>query len=88
MSFVRFTENETGLDVEVETVFCWHHEEARQSIVTYPAAIHGQPGRRFAISQEELARHFTIVSPQEIFITGYGGHFDRPTKKQKELAAQ
>ena len=33
MSHARFTENETGIEVDVETVFCWHHEEARQSIV-------------------------------------------------------
>jgi hypothetical protein len=81
MSHVRFTENETGLPVEVETVFCWDSEEARQSIVTYPS-VEGQPGRRFALSQEQLNRHFTIVSPQEIFIHGYG-HTDRPTKKQQ-----
>jgi hypothetical protein len=86
MSHARFIENETGLEVDIETVFCWHDEEARQSIVTYPEAHPGQPGRRFAISQADLTLHFTIVTPQEIFISGYGGHFDRPTKKQKELA--
>ena len=88
MSHARFIENETGLEVDVETVFSWEHEDARMSIVTYPSAVDGQPGRRFYVPASELARHFTIVTPQEIFITGYGGHFDRPTPKQKALASQ
>lgn len=87
MSHARFTENETGLEVDIETVFSWAHEDARASIVTYPV-VDGIPGKRFLISEEELARHFSIVTPQEIFITGYGGHFDRPTKKQRELSGQ
>lgn len=83
MSHARFTENETGLEVDVETVFSWAGEEVRESIVTMPT------GRRYHISTAALARHYTIVTPQEIFITGYGGcGDDRPTKKQAELEKQ
>lgn len=85
MSSARFTENETGIEVSVETVFSWCDEHARESIVSYPAPDAGVPPRKYYVTQEQLARHFTIVTPQEIFITGYGGHHDRPTKKQREL---
>jgi hypothetical protein len=81
MSHARFKENETGLEIDVETVFSWENEDARVSIVTYPS------GRRYHITQPELARHFSIVTPQEIFMTGYGGVDDRPTRKQKEMSA-
>jgi len=83
MSHARFTENETGLEVDVETVFSWTGENDRVSIVTYPT------GRRYFIPAADLAMHFSIVTPQEIFITGYGGRGDdRPTAKQQELAKQ
>lgn len=84
MSHARFIERETGLEVDVETVFSWDSELARVSIVSYPG-VEGQPGRRYAVSQEQLNRHFAIVTPQEIFLSAYGGHFDRPTTKQREL---
>jgi hypothetical protein len=78
MSHARFTENETGIEVDVETVFSWLGEEQRHSVVTYPS------GRRYFVPEPDLARHFSIVTPQEIYITGFGGVDDRPTKKQKE----
>lgn len=81
MSHARFTENETGLEVDVEAVFSWRGENEREMIVTYPT------GRRYFIPGDELARHFTVVTPQEIFITGYGGRGDdRPTAKQREVS--
>jgi len=87
MSHARFIERETGLEVSVETVFSWQSELARVSIVSYPD-VDGQPGRRYAIEQDALNRHFAIVTPQEIFFCAYGGHFDRPTPKQRERDAE
>jgi hypothetical protein len=79
------TENETGLEVEVETVFSWFEESARLHVVTYPT------GRRYGIDPESLALHFTIVTPQEIEFRAWGNMGDdRPTLKQRalELEAQ
>lgn len=87
MSTARFIENQTGLECTVETVFSWADENARESIVSIPVPQPGYPPRRYHISQDELARHFTIVTPQEIVMHGYGLG-DRPTKQQRELSLQ
>lgn len=83
MSTARWTENQTGIEVSVETVFCWKDENNRHSVVTYPT------GRRFLVPVDELNLHFSIVTPQEVFIRGFGGvGDDRPTKQQADLTAQ
>lgn len=76
---IRFTENETGQEVLVSTTFVWGDEGARQSTVLYPS------GRAYALTDAQLALHFTIVSPQEIFVSAFGGVDSRPTKFQKHL---
>lgn len=73
-SKARFIEHDTGTEVLVETVFGWG-DKPNQSIVEYPS------GRRFGVSEELLAMHFSIVTPQEIFFQAYGID-ERPTKKQ------
>jgi hypothetical protein len=74
----RFIETETGTEVMVETVFAWE-PHPMQCIVQYPS------GRRYALPESELNKHFTIVTPQEIFMEAYGGVHDRPTAKQREV---
>lgn len=73
----RFTENETGVEVSVFTPFPWGNSPAVHT-VKYPS------GRVYAVSEELLNRHFSIITPQEVFLNAYGVD-DRPTKKQTEL---
>lgn len=77
-STARFTENETGTVVSVETVFAWEPHPLT-CVVTYPS------GRKYSIPELELRKHFSIVTPQEVFITAFGGVDDRPTPKQREV---
>ncbi len=81
---VRFTENETGIEVDVEVFETWGPLN-RLASVAYPAAIPGGPRRKYGLPEAEIAKYFTIVSPQEVFLTAFGGVYDRPTKKQSEL---
>lgn len=76
-STAKFTENETGTVVSVETVFAWEPFPL-QCVVTYPS------GRKYALPETEMRKHFSIVTPQEVFVTAFGGVDDRPTKKQRE----
>jgi len=78
---VRFTENETGAEVVIEAFHTWEPYEKLASI-TYPS------GRRYAMPERELGRYFTIVSPQDISITAFGGLDDRPTQRQADLTAE
>jgi hypothetical protein len=75
MIAARFIENETQEPVTVDCVFTWGSEE-RCCVVTYSS------GKRYALPEPVFSRHFSIVSPQEIFITAIGGIHDRPTKEQ------
>lgn len=70
-----FTENETGQIVEVETFHLWAPLERMHS-VRYSS------GRKYGVSEAVLSQHFSIVSPQEVFFTAFGGVDDRPTPKQ------
>lgn len=74
---VRFVENETGTEVSVETVFGWH-PHPKTSIVTYPN------GRKYALTDTELNKHFTIATPQNVRFKAFGVG-ERPTEKQREL---
>jgi hypothetical protein len=77
---IRFVENETQTEVQVESVFSWFDEHERIHIVTYPT------GRRYAMRDEDLNLHFTIVTPQEVVIRAWGNMGDdRPTPKQVAL---
>lgn len=75
-SKARFIEIETGTEVVVETVFAWDPHPLT-CIVQYPS------GRRYSLPESELNKHFAIVTPQEVFLTAYGGVDDRPTPKQR-----
>lgn len=76
-SVARFTENETGTEVSVETVFAWEPHPLT-CVITYPS------GRKYSLPESELNKHFTIITPQEVFMQAYGVD-DRPTKKQREV---
>jgi hypothetical protein len=78
ISQTRFTENETGTEVTVESAFGWP-PLGMTMIVIYPS------GRRYVVAEREFNLHFTIVSPQEVFFRGFGSVDDRPTQKQREL---
>ena len=77
-SVARFTENETGTEVSVETVFPWEPHPLT-CVVTYPS------GRKYTLPESELGKFFTIVSPQEVFIAAFVGVDDRPTPKQRQV---
>lgn len=77
-STVRFTEVETGTEVSVFTPFTWGSDVPLYHVVTYPS------GRAYAVTSDQLNKHFTIVTPQEVFIRAYGTT-DRPTKEQRKL---
>jgi hypothetical protein len=75
---VRFTENETGIEVLIKTPFAWGDSE-KTSWITYPS------GREFSIPDRLVSRHFTVVLPQEVFIEAFGAVDERPTKLQRAL---
>lgn len=79
-SVARFTENETGIEVSVETVFAWV-PFPMQCIVTYPS------GRKYALPETELRKHFAIVTPQEVFVKAFGLD-DRPTEQQRKIGIE
>jgi hypothetical protein len=35
-----------------------------------------------------IDRHFTIVSPQTVYLKSFGGDINRPNKKQRELDSE
>ena len=79
MKPVRFIENETGIEVLVSTPFAWGNS-AKTSIVEYPS------GAQFTLPDSEVSTHFTMVRPQEVFVSAFGGsQFERPTKQQRAL---
>lgn len=74
----KFTENETGTIVSVEFPFAWE-PFPQQAVVTFPS------GRKYALPEVELRKHFTVVTPQEVFMKAFGGVDDRPTENQRKL---
>ena len=81
MKPVRFIENETGEEVLISTPFAWG-DYPKTSLIEYPS------GAVFALPDSEVSRHFTMVRPQEVFVTAFGGSlFERPTKQQRALEA-
>lgn len=78
MNGARFIENETQTEVSVDSAYGWA-PLGIVMIVTYPT------GHRYAVRNEDFVKHFTVVSPQEIFVTGSTEHIARPTDKQQEL---
>lgn len=80
----RFTENETGVEVGITFFEAWG-SLPRLASVTYPAAVPGGPQRTYGVTEAEIAAHFTVVTPQEIFMAAFGGIYDRPTPDQAKL---
>lgn len=76
MIAARFIENATQEPVTVDCVETWGSEE-RTCIVTYVS------GRKYALRASELGQLFSIVSPQEVFVTAFGGFHDRPLPSQR-----
>lgn len=75
----KFVENETLLQVTVHTPVMWSGLRPQMHVVSYPN------GRTFAVTEDLLNLHFTIVRPQEIVLTAHGADgTDRPTRKQME----
>jgi hypothetical protein len=76
----KFIENETLLQVTVHTPVMWAGLRPQMHVILYPN------GRTYALTEELLNAHFTIVSPQEIVVTAHGADgTDRPTQKQVEI---
>lgn len=76
----KFIENETLLQVTVHTPVMWAGLQPQMHVVLYPS------GRTFAVTEELLNLHFTIVRPQEVVITAHGADgTDRPTSKQLDV---
>ena len=75
----RFIENETLIQVTVHTPVMWAGLRPQMHVVSYPN------GRTYAVTEDLLNLHFTIVTPQEIALTAHGADgTDRPTSKQTE----
>lgn len=76
----RFIENETLLQVTVHTPVMWGGMRPQMHVVSYPN------GRTYAVTEDLLNLHFTIVTPQEVMLTAHGADgTDRPTGKQVEV---
>lgn len=76
---ITFQERETGLRVEVETPFTWGSDRPLFHVVRYPA-----PGATaYVITDEQLDRHFEIVTPQSVRVRA-SNVWPRPTAKQRE----
>ncbi len=57
----------------------WAGLRPQMHVVSYPN------GRTYALTEDLLSLHFTIVTPQEISLTAHGADgTDRPTQKQCE----
>lgn len=76
----KFLENESLLQVTVHTPVMWAGLRPQMHVVLYPN------GRSYALTEELLNLHFTIMRPQEVVITAHGADgTDRPTQKQMEI---
>jgi hypothetical protein len=81
MTTATFIENETGLEVEVTTLFVWE-PYPQQCAVRFPS------GRTYALPASDILRHFSIKTPQEVFIRqAFGAVDDRPTADQRVVHA-
>jgi len=81
MTAAIFTENETGIEVVVTTLFPWE-PYPQQCAVRFPS------GRTYCLPASDLLRHFSIKTPQEVVITGaYGAVDERPTADQRTVHA-
>lgn len=73
----RFVENESLLQVTVHTPVMWAGLRPQMHVVSYPN------GRTYALTEDLLNLHFTIVTPQEIVVAAHGADgTERPTAKQ------
>lgn len=78
----RYTENATGLEVELDAHYQWGVHPPDFFVIHYP------DGRSFITPRAVIDRHFTIVSPQNVLLKSFGGDINRPNRKQRELDAQ
>lgn len=79
MKNARFTEILTGTEVFVDTFFVWE-PYPKISTVRFPSGI------TYALPDTELQKYFVVVSPQEVFLEGFGGIDERPLPEQRKIA--
>lgn len=79
MMYGKFTENETGVVCDVQSVFQWEGCPM-MVVVTYP--VHG---KQYGLTVDVFQLHFTMVSPQELQARAFGAVDERPTQQQLEL---
>lgn len=79
INVARYIENETGQEVSVVAEAAAWPPHEQHVVVRYPT------GRAYCMTWKTLNLHFTIVTPQEVFINAFGAIDDRPTQKQLEL---
>lgn len=78
MNDVKYIENETQIPVLVSSAYGWPPLGVIMT-VTYPS------GHRYSARKEDFEQHFSIVTPQEIFVSGNNGFEGRPTERQLAL---
>lgn len=80
MMYGKFTENETGRIVDVQSVFQWG-DCPMMVIVTYP-----EFGKQYGVTVAEFELHFTMCAPQELQARAFGAVDERPTETQMQLS--
>ena len=81
MTAAIFTENETGIEVVVTTLFVWE-PYPQWCEVRFPS------GRTYGLPASDLLLYFSIKTPQEVVIRGaFGAVDERPTADQRIVHA-
>jgi hypothetical protein len=81
----KFTENATGVVVDVEGVFAWApHPEI--CVVSYPILLPdgATTHRRYGVPVETFKKQFTMCPNQTIELQAFGSIYDRPLPSQLE----
>lgn len=73
-----YLERDTGERVEVESFYSW---EGQPDVVS----VRYSHGRKYGMTRDYLALHYTTCPDQEMFATAYGNVDCRPTANQLKL---
>lgn len=82
----KFRENETGVVVDVQSVFAWPpHEQVL--IVGYPITLPdgSTTHRQYGVPVSTFEKLFTMCPDQQIIVNSFGSIHDRPTEQQRAL---
>jgi hypothetical protein len=82
----KFIENETGVVVDVQSVFAWPpHEQVL--IVGYPITLPdgSLTHRKYGVPVSTFEKLFTMCPNQQIIVNSFGNVYDRPTEQQRSL---